>query len=155
MKVEQPGKIGKIGYLMALVGPLILILPFADVVSYSAGLLDVFTFILSVLVIGCGYFLAAKDVHMARLGWKLIFKDPLITWRDRSARSFIYFGSFFTILMVATVDKSLGFPGPSWSLYWIMRIGAIALWIIGWALILTEREAPSPPQAHEDSTTST
>jgi hypothetical protein len=154
MLASQPTKIGKIGYLIAYMGQFILILPFVDILSHSAGLLDVFAFISSALVIGLGYFLAARDVHMSRLGWKLVFKDPLVTWRDRFARSFIYFGSLYTILM-ATFDRSLGSTSLSWSLYWIMRIGAIALWIIGWALILTEREAPSPPQAHEDSTIST
>jgi membrane-associated protease RseP (regulator of RpoE activity) len=152
MNSEQPSKIGKIGYLIAYMGQFILILPLVDILSHSAGLLDVLAFISSALVIGCGYFLAARDVHMARLGWKLVFKDPLVTWRDRFARGFIYFGSFYTI-STATLDRTLGPTSLSWSIYWILRFGAVALWIVGWTIILTEREGPPLQEAKDDTPT--
>ena len=153
MLVSQPTKIGKIGCFVFFTGQFFWILPIIDLIWRSFDLWDVVFFVVGMLLILVGYLVTRKDMHLRRLGWKLLLWDFPKT-RDRFARGLITFGNTVVMILIM-MSRIMDYTYGTWQSIWVYPSLAIIALLIGWALILTEREAPSPPQAYEDSTTST
>lgn len=151
MNVGQPGKIGKIGYLMALMGQYFWILPILDLAHHPLDIWHVFFIVFLTLVIVISYIVARKDAYIKRLGWRLAFWHP-DKGRAGFAYAFIMYGSLWLMLTI-TLVRSAGslFILEGW--YAALSIGALVLLLSGWVLILTEREPSVPAQDHDTSRT--
>jgi hypothetical protein len=152
MGVEQPGKIGKIGYQIAFMGELICMLLVLDLLYHDTDLWDAFFIILGTSIAIIGYSIARRDTYIRLIGWRILLWSPAKK-RERFASSLLVIGGVWTTGIIAFGRKShIIFPTSGFG--WMLVIAAVVPLIIGWTLILTEHEAPSP-QTHEDSTANT
>jgi hypothetical protein len=150
VNVEQPGKIGKIGYMIAFHGLLFWMISGLDLLYQSLDLWDIVFVILGTSMV-IGYIIARKDAFMRQLGWKILFWTSTRK-RDRFANLLIALGSTFTALQISIVRKFEAEPEGYW---WVLLSGGIALSVIGWTLILTDQREPPPALTQDDNSTST
>jgi hypothetical protein len=138
MGVEQPSKIGKIGFLVAYTGVFIGLLTIVGVASHSLDIWDVASLIGAILLIIAGSRMIQRDVYMKRRGWKLLLWNfPQI--RDRAALGLITGGNFYIIVTIL-FSRMRGMMYATWPYSWIPTSLAVIGLIIGWGLVLTERE---------------
>lgn len=150
MNVEQPSKIGKIGYLLALMSVFLSLTPILDLFSLKLTLWDVPFLIFGVLLIIVAYILASKDTYMRRLGWGFLMWRPS-TIRDRLATLLILVGGLWIVVMLSALSSPFTFD--PWGNGWLVTIAVGIALLLGWALILTERDDPTPVRERDSTST--
>lgn len=150
MNIGQPSKIGKVGYLLALMGVFLSLTPILHLFSLKLTLWDVPFLILGVLLIIAACILASKDTHMRRLGWGFLMWRPS-TIRDRLATLLMLVGGLWIVVMLSALSSPLTFDPLGNG--WLVTIAAGVALLLGWALILTEREDPTTVREPDSTST--
>ena len=143
MNVRQPGKIGKIGYLLALMSVFLSLPPILDLFGLKLTLWDVPFLVIGGFLMVLAYILASKDAYMRRLGWGLVMWRP-ITIRDRLAVLFVLVGGLWIVVVLSALSSPSAFY--PWGNDWLVTLVAGLVLLVGWALVLTGRDDASSAQ---------
>ncbi len=136
----EPGKLGKLGYLLALLGIFLVILPIMDFIYGSVTPWDSLLF-LGIILVGIGHVLARKDPKVKNAWWKILAWNS-VKPRERVAQILVILGYLWSAFTITNL-RSLSYIFTTTS--WILTCAGVAAVLIGWDLILTERESSAKP----------
>ena len=136
----EPGKVGKLGYLLALLGIFLVISPIMDFFYGSVTAWDSLL-LLGIILVGIGHMLARKDPKVKNAWWKILAWSS-VKPRERVAQTLVVAGYLWSSITILNLRSS-------WFIFttssWILACAGVAAVIIGWGLMLTERESSTKP----------
>ena len=150
MNVGQPSKIGKVSYLLALMSVFLSLTPILHLFRLKLTLWDVPFLISGVLLIIAACILANKDLYMSRLGWGFLMWRPSTT-RDRLATLLMLVGGLWIVVILSAPGSPVALDSSGNS--WLVTIAAGIALLLGWVLILTEREEPTSVRKPDSTST--